>query len=106
MTLTEIAVIAVALAIGYKYTSSLMDKAEERTAPTPETRVPPVRPWHEVLGVSPTASRQDIVGAYRALISHYHPDKVATLGEEFRELAERRAKEINVAYEQALAHHG
>jgi hypothetical protein len=29
----------------------------------------------------------------------YHPDKVATMALEFRELAERRMKEINIAYE-------
>jgi preprotein translocase subunit Sec63 len=28
----------------------------------------------------------------------YHPDKVAGLAPEFRELAERRMKEINTAY--------
>lgn len=102
MSFTEVAVIAVALVIGYKYTSSLMSKSEKRDAPAPEVQAsPPVRRWHDVLGVSPTASREEIVGAYRSLISQYHPDKVATLGEEFRELAERRAKEINAAYDEA-----
>jgi len=29
----------------------------------------------------------------------YHPDKVASLGDEFKELAERKFKDINEAYE-------
>jgi curved DNA-binding protein CbpA len=32
----------------------------------------------------------------------YHPDKVAFLAPEFRELAERKMKEINAAYQQLL----
>jgi hypothetical protein len=31
--------------------------------------------WHEVLGVKPEASAQDIQEAYRALVNKYHPDK-------------------------------
>jgi DnaJ-domain-containing protein 1 len=32
----------------------------------------------------------------------YHPDKVATLAPEFQELAERRMKEINSAFQQLM----
>jgi DnaJ-domain-containing protein 1 len=32
----------------------------------------------------------------------YHPDKVAGLGPEFGELAERRMKEINAAYAELI----
>jgi len=52
------------------------------------------------LEVRPGASRQEINTAYRRLVHQYHPDKVANLAPEFRELAERRMKEINAAYEQ------
>jgi len=34
------------------------------------------------------------------MAQQYHPDKVATLAPEFRELAERRMKEINTAYDE------
>jgi DnaJ-domain-containing protein 1 len=54
--------------------------------------------WHEVLDVDPAASTETIKASYRTLIRRYHPDKVHSLGEEFREIAERRAKEINQAY--------
>lgn len=54
----------------------------------------------EVLGVEEGASPEDIRSAYRRLAGQYHPDKVAHLGEEFRELAEKRFKEIQEAYEE------
>jgi DnaJ-class molecular chaperone len=37
--------------------------------------------------------------AYRSLAQMYHPDKVAGLAPEFHEVAERRMKEINAAYQ-------
>lgn len=54
---------------------------------------------YEVLGIAPTAKKEEIQSAYRKLVSQYHPDKVAHLGKEFQELAERRFKEIQAAYE-------
>ena len=56
------------------------------------------RQWHEVLGTSPSATLEEIKAAYRQKISLYHPDRVAGLGEELRELAEVHAKDINAAY--------
>ena len=55
---------------------------------------------HEVLGVAADASQDEIKSAYQRLIRQYHPDRVADMGPEIREVAERRAKEINAAYEQ------
>ena len=57
--------------------------------------------WHEILQVSPDSSMEDIRGAYRRRMSEYHPDKVAQLGEEIRQVAERKSKEINAAYAEA-----
>jgi hypothetical protein len=53
----------------------------------------------EILGLKLGASQDRIAEAYRNLAQMYHPDKVATLGIELRELAERRMKEINAAYQ-------
>jgi DnaJ like chaperone protein len=39
------------------------------------------------------------MSAYQRMAKMYHPDKVATLGKEFRDLAESKMKEINHAYE-------
>ncbi len=56
---------------------------------------------YTALGLSPDASVGDIKRAYRRLISKNHPDKLAAKGlpEGMREIAEERAREINVAYE-------
>jgi len=58
------------------------------------------------LGILESASVEEIKTAYRVLVAQYHPDKVASLGPELRELAERKTVEINTAYTQALAHRG
>jgi uncharacterized membrane protein YkvA (DUF1232 family) len=55
---------------------------------------------YEVLGVAKGASMDEIKNAYRKLANKYHPDKVTYLGDEFKELANKRFKEIQEAYEQ------
>ncbi|MGO9686540.1 MAG: J domain-containing protein [Beijerinckiaceae bacterium] len=59
-------------------------------------------PWNIVLEVSVDASVGEIRAAYHKRISEYHPDKVASLGKEIRKIAERKSKEINVAYSFAM----
>ena len=53
---------------------------------------------YEILGIGVSASREEIRIAYRKMASLYHPDKVAHLAPEFREMADRKMKEINTAY--------
>ena len=53
---------------------------------------------YAVLNVPKDASQEDIKKAYRELANKYHPDKVNHLGHEFKELAEKRFKEIEEAY--------
>jgi len=53
----------------------------------------------EVLGLNIGASPEEIKAAYRKLSMKYHPDKVAHLGQEFRQVAEEKMKEINAAYQ-------
>lgn len=54
---------------------------------------------HAVLGVPPGAPHEEIRRAYQQRMREYHPDRVAGLAPEIRELAERRSKEINQAYD-------
>lgn len=72
---------------------------QEKTGPRP--RQAPKDPY-DILGVSPHASQEEIRSAYRKQANRYHPDKVAHLGTEFQELAEKRFKEIQEAYDQLL----
>jgi len=58
--------------------------------------------WYQVLEIGPNASEEEIKFAYRKMMKEYHPDKVASLGKELRDLAERKAKEISEAYEIAI----
>ena len=57
------------------------------------------RDYYEVLGVDKSASAEDIKKAYRKMAIKYHPDKVATLGEDVQKAAEEKFKAVNQAYE-------
>jgi Tfp pilus assembly protein PilO len=48
---------------------------------------------YKVLGVGIGATFDEIRQAYRERMKEYHPDRVAYLGEELRELAERKANQ-------------
>ncbi len=58
----------------------------------------PGDPWQR-LGIAPGTPLAEAKKSFRALIAQYHPDKVAHLAPEFRELAERRTREILDAWE-------
>ena len=55
-------------------------------------------PYRE-LGVTRDATDAEIDLAYRRLISQYHPDKVAGAAPELRAAAEKKARQINAAYD-------
>lgn len=55
--------------------------------------------YFETLGLSPGASQDEVREAYRKLSKENHPDLVGHLGEEFRQVAEEKMKEINMAYQ-------
>ena len=51
-----------------------------------------------ILGLPANADIEVVKSAYKKLIREYHPDKVEGLGAEIKEVAERKTKEINIAY--------
>lgn len=120
MTAVDIVVIVAGLFFGYRLVSNYLspNTSQDQTrqdANRPRADSPrqqweqnwePVAPkgpaWFDVLGVSETADLAQIEYAYRVKISQYHPDKVAQMGEDIRQLAETKSKEINAAYETAV----
>ncbi len=90
-------------AVGYAL-YQIVKAAGDTNKPTkPKRKAKPANPGsgkppHEVLGVAPNASEEEIRRAYQNKMREYHPDKVANAAAELRALAEKRSKEINAAY--------
>jgi len=78
-------------------------KADREDAPNDQNGREDPRPWWEILHVDRNATAGQIKEAFRREISKYHPDRVESLGIELRELADRKAKEVNGAYAVAKA---
>jgi hypothetical protein len=58
--------------------------------------------WYTILGVSPSATIEQVREAYRALIKQSHPDLVQGLSPAIRQFAEAETKRINAAYREAV----
>ncbi len=61
-----------------------------------------VEPWADVLGISETASVDEIKGAWREGLKQYHPDRIQQAGPKLRALAEEETKRLNDAYARAM----
>ena len=55
---------------------------------------------YEILEIPEGANQDEIRAAWQRLSMEYHPDRVAHMGRDLRDLAEKRIKAINEAYEQ------
>jgi DnaJ like chaperone protein len=116
MSTTEIFVIAFGLFLGYWVVSKLVSSKTTKTDDDSDdgaankfshSSKPAEKPeWFEILKVNSNASAEEIQAAYKSLIRQYHPDKVATLGEELKVLAEEKSKAINAAYQAGLRARG
>ena len=58
--------------------------------------------WWIVLGVAPSASKDEIVRKYRHKIKQCHPDRLGGVAPELLQLAEEQAKALNGAYANAM----
>ena len=54
---------------------------------------------YRILEITPDATNDEVKKAYRKMAVKYHPDKVATLGEDVQKAAEEKFKAISQAYE-------
>jgi len=76
--------------------SDAQRESQENTTPPP---LPEEIRFARTLELKGKITKEDIKRRYRDLVHKYHPDKVSHLGDEFKELAHRKFKEINEAYE-------
>jgi DNA-directed RNA polymerase subunit RPC12/RpoP len=53
----------------------------------------------KALGLRGRVKTSDVKRAYRELLAKYHPDKVSHLGDEFKQIAEQKTREVLAAYE-------
>ena len=73
-------------------------QAQETKAEQTNTKKSPEDPY-ELFKLPRGASRAEIDARYRELSKDYHPDRVAHLGEELRQVAHEKTIEIQRAYE-------
>ena len=54
---------------------------------------------YRILEITPEATDEEVKKAYRKMAVKYHPDKVATLGEDVQKAAEEKFKAVSQAYD-------
>jgi DnaJ like chaperone protein len=54
---------------------------------------------YKILGIEPSATDDEVKKAYRQMAIKFHPDKVASMGEEYEKGAKEKFQQIQEAYE-------
>ena len=93
------------LLLGHLYDIGMFSARAAVPRSPPDPVAPSADPY-AILGVSSSASDEEIEQAYRRRMSEYHPDRVAGAAAEIRDLAGQRARDINGAYEQIKQQRG
>lgn len=77
------------------------EKKEEKKAEPKRPEPAASQTPEEVLGFKPNATftKSELKKRYLELLKQNHPDRVASMGQDFKNLAEKNTKEINKAYE-------
>lgn len=73
-----------------------------RQGSNPDAPLDPRAEWFKILCVAEHSTRDEIKKAYKRMVGQYHPDKVEQLGQELRDLAQSKTKQINIAYDHAM----
>ncbi len=61
---------------------------------------------YKVLGISPSATDDEVKKAYKEMVRKHHPDRVAKLGDDVRKAAEKKMQEINEARDRIYKERG
>ena len=96
----ELIAILVFFLIGYWIVDFFWPKKKTEAAPVAAGT--DATPWHEVLGVRPDATVEQIREAYQRLSVEHQPDRSFDQGPEAREAAQRMTRRLNDAFEQAM----
>lgn len=108
----KIAILVIAALVGFWVVGAVLEQFGKRApasgaSPQPENASSPEPEPHQndpiddacrVLQVGRPFTSEELRNAYRLQMSKYHPDKVSGLGQELRDLAESKAKDINHAF--------
>jgi preprotein translocase subunit Sec63 len=96
-------VIVLAFIGGYGIVSFLASKMKPETPPTKREEEPEAiteeQRYARILGVAEPIVPSEVRKAYRNLLAKYQPDKIDHLGEELKQNAAQKTKEVVQAYE-------
>ncbi len=80
------------------FRSEQKKESSKGKAYNPEPQTMSISKAFEILGVQQNSSIDEIKSAFKKKVMEYHPDRVAALGDELKELAGKKTLQINEAY--------